>query len=175
MKAGKTSDRGGMGDGDRAPAVLFLCLGNICRSPLAEGAARAAFARAGITARTDSAGTGDWHVGRPPDPRAQAEARRRGIDISDLRARQLGRADFYRFDLILAADSQNLRDARGIAPADATARLRLMLDVVPGRAGRSVADPYYGEADGFAVTWGDVDAVAAALVAEFSVYGVRAC
>lgn len=161
-----------IGGGDHgegaAPAVLFLCLGNICRSPLAEGAARAAFARAGIAARLDSAGTGDWHVGRPPDPRAQAEARRRGVDISNLRARQLIRADFYRFDLILAADTQNLRDARGFAPADATARLRLMLDLVPGGAGRSVADPYYGEADGFAATWGDVDAVAAALVAEFS-------
>ena len=170
MRDGTRRDLGKPGDRDGMPAVLFLCLGNICRSPLAEGAARAAFARAGIAARLDSAGTGDWHVGRPPDPRAQAEARRRGIDISDLRARQLVPADFYRFDLILAADGQNLRDARGIAPADATARLRLMLDLVPGRAGRGVADPYYGEADGFAVTWGDVDAVAAALVAEFSVY-----
>lgn len=152
----------------QGPAILFLCLGNICRSPLAEGAARAAFARAGIAARLDSAGTGDWHIGHPPDVRAQAEARRRGVDISGLRARQLCRADFHRFDLILAADARNLRDARGFAPVDATARLRLMLDMVPGRAGRSVADPYYGEADGFAVTWGDVDAVAAALVAEFS-------
>ena len=160
-----------IGADGRAPSILFLCLGNICRSPLAEGAARAAFARAGLAARLDSAGTGDWHVGRPPDPRAQAEARRRGIDISDLRARQIARADFYRFDLILAADAENLRDARAVAPADATARLRLMLDLVPGRAGRSVADPYYGEAGGFAVTWGDVDAVAAALVAEFSASG----
>ena len=71
------------------PAILFLCLGNICRSPLAEGAARAAFAASGIDARLDSAGTGDWHVGHPPDRRAQAEARRRGVDISGLRARQL--------------------------------------------------------------------------------------
>jgi protein-tyrosine phosphatase len=165
MRDGKMIGGGGSG---AVPAILFLCLGNICRSPLAEGAARAAFARAGIDARLDSAGTGDWHVGRPPDPRAQAEARRRGVDISNLRARQLLRADFYRFDLILAADGANLRDARVIAPADATARLRLMLDLVPGQAGRSVADPYYGAADGFAVTWGDVDAVAAALVAEFA-------
>jgi protein-tyrosine phosphatase len=168
MRDGQMTGGGGR-DGGKVPAILFLCLGNICRSPLAEGAARAAFARAGIAARLDSAGTGGWHAGRPPDPRAQAEARRRGVDISDLRARQLLRADFYGFDLILAADTQNLRDARGLAPAGATARLRLMLDLVPGCAGRSVADPYYGEADGFAVTWGDVDAVAAALVAEFSV------
>ena len=124
-----------------APAILFLCLGNICRSPLAEGAARAAFADAGIAATLDSAGTGDWHVGRPPDPRALAEARRRGVDISDLRARAL-------------------------APADATARLMLMLDLVRGRAGDSVTDPYYGADDGFAETWDDVSAVAAALVVD---------
>jgi len=149
-----------------APAILFLCLGNICRSPLAEGAARAAFADAGIAATLDSAGTGDWHVGRPPDPRALAEARRRGVDISDLRARQLAPGDFTRFDLILAADAENLRAARALAPADATARLMLMLDLVPGRAGDSVTDPYYGADDGFAKTWGDVSAVAAALVAD---------
>lgn len=150
------------------PAILFLCLGNICRSPLAEGAARAAFARAGIDATLDSAGTGDWHVGHAPDTRAQAEARRRGIDISALRGRQLRRADFYDFNLILAADASNLRDARAIRPPDATAELRLMLDLLPGRGGEGVTDPYYGEDDGFAATWDDVDAVAAALVAEFS-------
>lgn len=150
------------------PAILFLCLGNICRSPLAEGAARVAFARAGLDATLDSAGTGDWHVGHAPDRRAQAEARRRGTDISDLRARQLSRDDFYRFDLILAADESNLRDALAIRPADATADLRLMLDLLPGRGGEGVTDPYYGEDDGFAATWHDVAAVADALVAEFS-------
>ncbi|SEH15127.1 protein-tyrosine phosphatase [Sphingopyxis sp. YR583] len=150
------------------PAILFLCLGNICRSPLAEGAARVAFARAGLDATLDSAGTGDWHVGHAPDRRAQAEARRRGTDISDLRARQLSRDDFYRFDLILAADESNLRDALAIRPADATADLRLMLDLLPGRGGEGVTDPYYGEDDGFAATWHDVAAVSDALVAEFS-------
>lgn len=155
-------------DSDDRPAILFLCLGNICRSPLAEGAARAAFADAGIAAKLDSAGTGDWHIGHPPDRRAQAEARRRGTDISGLRGRQLAVEDFYRFDLILAADAANLREARALAPADATARVRLMLDLVPGRRGESVADPYYGDAGGFAATWDDVSAVAAALVAERS-------
>jgi len=150
------------------PAILFLCLGNICRSPLAEGAARAAFAKAGVDATIDSAGTGDWHIGHPPDARAQAEARRRGVDISALRGRQLRRADFYDFDLILAADATNLRDARAIRPSDATAELKLMLDLLPGRRGEGVTDPYYGEDDGFAATWDDVDAVAAALVAEFA-------
>lgn len=151
-------------DRPNPPATLFLCLGNICRSPLAEGAARSAFAAAGIDARLDSAGTGDWHVGRPPDIRAQAEARRHGADISGLRARQLRRRDFYDFDLILAADAANLRDARALRPADATAKLRLMLDLVPGRKGESVTDPYYGAAAGFAATWDDVSALAAALV-----------
>ena len=153
------------------PAILFLCLGNICRSPLAEGAARAAFARANIAAHLDSAGTGDWHVGHPPDRRAQAEARRRGIDISMLRGRQLLAQDFRRFDLILAADDANLRDALAIRPADARAELLLMLDLLPGRAGDSVTDPYYGGDDGFAATWDDVDAVAAALVDRFSASG----
>ena len=147
------------------PAILFLCLGNICRSPLAEGAARAAFAQAGMAATLDSAGTGDWHIGHPPDRRAQAEARRRGTDISDLRGRQLAVGDFYCFDLILAADTNNLREARALAPFDATARLQMMLDLVPGRRGESVTDPYYGADDGFAETWADVSAVAAALVA----------
>src|SRR3546814_11649648 len=90
-------------DRTNPPAVLFLCLGNICRSPLAEGAARAAFAAAGIDATLDSAGTGDWHVGRPPDARAQAEARRRGGDIGTLCPRQLPPGDFRRFHLNLAA------------------------------------------------------------------------
>lgn len=155
-------------DGKTQPAILFLCLGNICRSPMAEGAARAAFADAGIEALLDSAGTGDWHVGCGPDRRAQAEAQRRGTDISGLRARQLCVEDFYRFDYILAADEANLREARALAPANGTARLQLMLDLVPGRAGESVADPYYGEDDGFAVTWDDVSAVAAVLIADAS-------
>jgi len=148
---------------DAKPAILFLCLGNICRSPLAEGAARAAFAAAGIDATLDSAGTGDWHIGHPPDRRAQAEARRRGADISALRARQLTPQDFTRFDLILAADETNLRDALAIRPPDATAELKLMLDLVPGREGEGVTDPYYGDDGGFAATWDDIGAVAAAL------------
>ncbi|WP_447765855.1 low molecular weight protein-tyrosine-phosphatase [Sphingopyxis panaciterrae] len=145
------------------PAILFLCLGNICRSPLAEGAARVAFAAARIDATLDSAGTGDWHIGHPPDRRAQAEAQRRGADISALRARQLTPQDFTRFDLILAADETNLRDALAIRPPDATAELKLMLDMVPGREGECVTDPYYGDDGGFAATWDDVGAVAAAL------------
>jgi protein-tyrosine phosphatase len=146
-------------------SILFLCLGNICRSPMAEGAARAAFADAGIWADLDSAGTGDWHVGHPPDRRAQATAKAHGVDIGTLSARQIDQEDFERFDLILAADHENLADLHAMAPPVARARLALMLDMVPGREGEAVADPYYGNADGFADCWADVSAVAAALVA----------
>lgn len=151
----------------KTPAILFLCLGNICRSPMAEGAARAAFAVAGMEAHLDSAGTSDWHVGRAPDPRAQAEMARRGADISALRGRQLSTQDFYDFDLILAADAQNMIDAAAVMPDDATAKLQLMLDLVPNSPRSSVTDPYYGGDDGFAETWGDVSAVADALVRRY--------
>lgn len=148
-----------------APSVLFVCLGNICRSPLAEAAFRHHAASAGLEAAADSAGTGDWHIGHPPDPRAIAEARRHGIDITGYRARQVGKADFGRFTHILALDGQNLADLRRIAPSRATARLTLLLDHVPGLEGRPVADPYWGDADDFARTWAEVSRAAEALVA----------
>ncbi len=151
--------------GAAGPAILFVCLGNICRSPLAEGAARAALAEQGLRLALDSAGTGDWHVGRPPDTRAQAAARRAGFAIDDLRARQIARSDFARFSHILAADHSVLADLRALAPADSRARVMLMLDLVPGRAGQAIADPYYGDADGFDTTVADVMAVAARLAA----------
>jgi protein-tyrosine phosphatase len=149
----------------RVTSVLFVCLGNICRSPLAEGALRAAAERAGLDVTVDSAGTGGWHAGEPPDRRAQAAARRHGTDISRLRARQVRAADFHDFDYVLALDGQNLADLEAIAPADATAELGLLMDYVPGREGGSVADPYYGTDRDFDVTWSDVSAAADALVA----------
>jgi protein-tyrosine phosphatase len=147
------------------PSVLFVCLGNICRSPLAEAAFRAEAARAGLVADADSAGTGNWHVGEPPDVRAQRTARGHGVDISGHRGRQVEAADFWTFTHILALDRDNLADLRRLAPADATARLGLLLDHVPGRAGQAVADPYFGDEAGFETTWNDVAAAAAALVA----------
>lgn len=144
-------------------SVLFVCLGNICRSPLAEAAMRAAAARAGLTMTIDSAGTGNWHVGSPPDPRAQAMAQRHGIDIGGYRGRQVTAADFNRFDHIFALDSDNLKNLRAIAPADGTASLRLLMDVVSGREGTDVADPYFGDEAGFETTWSDVSRAAAAL------------
>lgn len=146
------------------PALLFVCLGNICRSPLAEAAFREAAAKAGLDATADSAGTGDWHVGGPPDRRAHAEALRHGIDISDYRARQVTPDDFHRFTHIYALDRKNLADLRASAPADATAKLSLLLDHVVGMEGRSVADPYFGEDEGFAETWREVSLAAEALV-----------
>lgn len=146
------------------PSLLFVCLGNICRSPLAEAAFRAAATQAGLTIEADSAGTGDWHVGSPPDRRAQAEALRHGIDISGYRARQVDPIDFHRFDRILALDRKNLEDLRAIMPADARATLSLLLDSVAGLEGRSVADPYFGEDEGFAETWREVRLAAEALV-----------
>lgn len=147
------------------PSILFVCLGNICRSPLAEAAMREAAGRAGIAVVVDSAGTGEWHVGNPPDPRSVAEAGRHGVDISGYTARRVRGEDFRRFDYLLALDPQNLRDLRAIAPGDTSARLGLVMDYAPGRAGEGVPDPYYGDAADFEAVWRDVSAAAEGLVA----------
>jgi protein-tyrosine phosphatase len=143
--------------------LLFVCLGNICRSPLAEGAFRDEAARAGLDAEADSAGTGNWHVGEAPDRRAIAAARRNGVDISHLQARQVRPADFERFDHVVALDGDNLADLKAIRPAGSRATLSLLLDHVPGRKGESVADPYYGGDSDFDITWRDVTEGARAL------------
>ena len=137
-------------------ALLFVCLGNICRSPLAEAAFRAEAERLGLEVEVDSAGTGEWHVGHPPDRRAQAVAKRNGIDISHLRARRVTAGDFHRFDHIIALDRQNLARLEALRPEGARARLSLLLDHVSGREGQAVADPYYGEEAHFDETWDDV-------------------
>ena len=150
------------------PGVLFVCLGNICRSPLAEGALRAEAARLNLDLTVDSAGTGNWHAGEPPDERAQRTALRNGVDISGLRARQVRREDFRRFTHLIALDHDNLANLRRLAPPDATARLSLLLDHVPGREGQAVADPWFGDEAGFDATWADVSAGARALALGFS-------
>jgi protein-tyrosine phosphatase len=152
-------------------SVLFVCLGNICRSPLAEAAFRREAERLGLELDVDSAGTGDWHVGRPPDPRAVAVADQNGINISGFRARQVTPADFYRFDQIVALDAENLRNLERLRPADGRARLSLLLDHVEGRKGTAVADPYYGGAEDFETAWSDVTAGAAGLARRIAAGG----
>jgi len=139
-----------------AVRVLFVCLGNICRSPLAEGAFRAEAKRLGLDVETDSAGTGGWHAGEAPDPRAIAAARRNGVDVSDLRARKVTRGDFDGFDHIVALDHENRADLEAIRPRGSRARVSLLLDHLPGREGQAVADPYYGDDSHFDLTWRDV-------------------
>ena len=147
-----------------APSLLFVCLGNICRSPMAEGAMRAALAEAGLDWTIDSAGTGAWHIGNPPDPRAQATALANGVDISDLRARQADPEDFYHFSHIFAMDAENLANLREIRPGDATAQLSLMLDWLPGLEGQPVDDPYYGGDEGFEESWRNIHATCRAII-----------
>ena len=154
-----------------APAILFVCLGNICRSPLAEAAFRARAADAGLDVKADSAGTGNWHIGEPPDHRAQATALRHGIDISRYRGRQVEPADFHRFSHILALDLDNLAALHRLKPVDTTANVGLLLDLVGGVEGQPVADPYYGPESGFERTWEQVDRAAQALVVRLSIGG----
>ncbi len=124
------------------PRLLFVCLGNICRSPTAEGVTRAMAARAAQPVDLDSAGTGGWHVGAPPDPRMQVAAMDAGYDLSDLRARQFVPGDFERFDLILAMDDENRRDIEALRPAGNETPVRMFLSFGPsGR--RDVPDPYF--------------------------------
>jgi protein-tyrosine phosphatase len=150
------------------PSVLFVCLGNICRSPLAEAAFRAEAARIGLDVEVDSAGTGGWHAGEPPDRRAIATAKRHGINISGYRARKVTAADFRRFTHIVALDFENFTDLQRLRPADATANLSLLLDHAHGRSGEAVSDPWYGALADFEVTWADVTAGAKGLAEELA-------
>lgn len=134
--------------------ILFVCLGNICRSPTAEAVVRRLLATEApdLQVQVASAGLGSWHVGEPPDSRAQAAAKRRGVDMSTIRARQVSRDDFARYDLILAMDRQNLVDLQRLAPAGYRERVRLFLEF--GAAEEiddldEVPDPYYGGDAGF--------------------------
>jgi protein-tyrosine phosphatase len=123
--------------------VLLVCMGNICRSPTAEAVLRKKSAQAGLAIAFASAGTENYHVGDPPDPRSIRHAARRGYDLTELRARQVQADDFRTFDLILAADELNLRELRRRCPAEHQGRLQLFLGDV------ALPDPYYGESDDF--------------------------
>lgn len=131
-------------------SILFVCLGNICRSPLAEGVFRAVLAERGIETEfsIDSAGTGGWHAGSAPDPRSIAVALHHGIDISQQKARKVTLADFDDYDLILGMDGSNVDDLHRLAPLGSVARVELFLGHATGRA-KDVPDPYYGGEGGF--------------------------
>ncbi len=131
--------------------VLFVCLGNICRSPTAEGVFRAQVERAGMSGQIeiDSAGTAAWHIGKSPDARAQAAAATRGYDLSPLRGRQVAVADFARFDFVLAMDADNQANLLEICPPEHRSKVRLFLSFSERWTGQAVPDPYYGGAEGF--------------------------
>jgi protein-tyrosine phosphatase len=131
--------------------VLFVCMGNICRSPTAEGVTRAIAERQGVTEHFefDSAGTHGYHIGNPPDKRARQAAAQRGYDLSMLKARQVNEYDFVRFDHILAMDRDNLELLRQACPAEHLPKLRLFLEFASGSEVREVPDPYYGGPEGF--------------------------
>ncbi len=148
--------------------VLFVCTGNICRSPTAEGVFRRLVEAAGLAAEidVDSAGTHGFHVGRAPDARAREAAARRGVDISDLRARQVDAYDFEGFDYILTMDEGNLGILLADAPPSAHKRIHPFLDFAPHRTESEVPDPYYGGRDGFDHVLGLVEDAAEGLLAE---------
>ncbi|MBO6640218.1 MAG: low molecular weight phosphotyrosine protein phosphatase [Roseitalea sp.] len=146
--------------------VLFVCLGNICRSPLAEGVFRAEAEQAGFLdgLTVDSAGTGNWHAGEAPDARAIAVAAEHGIDISGQRARQIKRGDFHAFDLILGMDHRNVQALTRMAAFDNKATIDLFLGHATGET-RDVADPYFGDEADFQAAYRDIKAGSAALAA----------
>ena len=146
--------------------ILFVCLGNICRSPTAEGVFTAVAAREApdLRVEVDSAGTASYHVGQAPDPRTRAAALRRGYDLSPLRARVVEPPDFERFDLILAMDHENLSDLKRRAPRSAHERVRLFLEFAPELGTTDVPDPYYGGPNGFEEVLDLVEAASRGLI-----------
>lgn len=145
-------------------SILFVCLGNICRSPTAEAVFRTRAAKAGLPAEIDSAGTGAWHVGAMPDERAVAAGLARGYDLSVIRARQIVAADYDRFDLLLAMDHDNLETLKSRAPKSLHDRIKLFLSFDPLQSLAAVPDPYYGGDDGFEVVLDLIEAASDGLI-----------
>lgn len=148
--------------------VLFVCLGNICRSPTAEGVFRTLLEREGLNGEIvcDSAGTYSGHAGQPPDSRMTRAAALRGVDLSGLRARNVTRADFDRFDYVVAMDQDNYNDLSRLCPPDYKGRLARMMEFAPQLGRREVPDPYYGGADGFELVLDLIEEAAQGLLAD---------
>ncbi|MBU6487501.1 MAG: low molecular weight phosphotyrosine protein phosphatase [Burkholderiales bacterium] len=148
-------------------SICFVCLGNICRSPTAEAVMRAQVEAAGLSQRIviDSAGTGDWHVGKAPDARAQQAGHARGYQLAPLRARQVSADDFRRFELLLAMDEANVENLRRICPPALRDRVRLLLEFAPHLGRREVADPYFGGSEGFEAVLDQCEAACQGLLA----------
>ena len=148
-------------------SVLFVCLGNICRSPTAHAVFESMVASEGLTDRimVDSAGTGDWHLGHAPDERTAALAAERGYDLSELRARLVDEQDFNQFDYIIAMDNENLSNLRAMCPHDYDGQLSLLLDYSQQSDTSEVPDPYYGGANGFALVLDLVEEACSGLLA----------
>lgn len=146
--------------------VLLICMGNICRSPTAHAVFRNLVQEHGLTEliEIDSAGTHAYHVGNPPDSRSMQTARKRGIDMSDLRARQVDLGDFYHYDYLIAMDDYNLSLLQEMAPSDMAHKLSLFLSFAPHINHREVPDPYYGGADGFELVFDMVQAASEGLL-----------
>jgi protein-tyrosine phosphatase len=153
---------------DSRVGVLFVCLGNICRSPTAHGVFEHLVKANGLedVICVDSCGTGDWHIGHAPDRRAAAEARQRGYELDHLRARQVERGDFEVFDYILAMDRMNLADLQDMQPGDYEGNVELFLSYAPGAGVAEVPDPYYGADDGFSRVLDLVEAASDGLLEE---------
>ena len=149
-------------------SVLFVCAGNICRSPTAEGVFRRMVEKAGLGRRVhiDSASTIAFHIGEGPDPRSQKAARNRGIDLSDLRARQFNRCDFDTFDFLIALDRSHLKTLEEQVPENCDATLRLLMDYDPRSTIEDVPDPYYGDPSGFDDVLNLIERAAAGLLQE---------
>jgi len=151
---------------------LFVCTGNICRSPTAEGVFRKLVNDAGVGDKicVDSAGTGAWHVDQAPDRRSQEAARKRGIDLSAQRARQVTTDDFKNFDYVLAMDAANLRILNELCPSDLASRISLFLDYAPSLKRREVPDPYHGGGRGFELVLDLIEAASNGLLSHIRSY-----